>query len=229
MADRPARRWPGVLQPILSRPNLIAGTLVGVGVYALAGRLILQLAPRGLVAWDVGVAVFAALSLHMMSDGDHERMKASAQAHDEGRHVMLALALLAAVASVVAIAVELGGAKGQGRAHEAFSVGLTLVTIVLSWFFVHLVFALHYAHVYYSAEEQGGAGHLGGLDFPGDDCPDYWDFLYFSVVIGSTAQTADVNIRSKIFRRVATVHCLIAFAFNTAILATMINLAAGLF
>lgn len=222
------RRWPGPLQAILSRPNLIAGIVAGVIVYVVAGRWAHEPVARTLAGWDVGVMVFAVLSFILMSDCDHERMKARALAHDDGRHVMLTLALLAAVASIVAIAIELGGAKGHGALHEAVSVGLTIATIVLSWFFVHLVFAIHYAHLYYSADEECGS-HEGGLDFPADDAPDYWDFLYFSVVIGSTSQTADVNIQSKIFRRTATVHCLIAFAFNTAILATMINLAAGLF
>ncbi|MEJ0065556.1 MAG: DUF1345 domain-containing protein [Caulobacteraceae bacterium] len=83
--------------------------------------------------------------------------------------------------------------------------------------------------VYYLAEEGAGEGHRCGLEFPDDDEPDYWDFLYFSAGIGATSQTADVNIRSKELRRIATAHSLISFAFNTAILATMINLAAGLF
>lgn len=229
MAEPKASRWPGPFQAILSRPNLIAGVIVGVVVDLALGGWVREAVPRALIGWDAGVCLFAALSLRMMGDSDYERMKASAKAHDEGRHVMLALALFAAVASIVAIAVELSGAKGQGRLHEAIAVALTLATIVLSWFFVHLVFALHYAHVYYMAETDGGEGHRGGLDFPADDCPDYWDFLYFSVVIGSTSQTADVNIQSKEFRRAALIHCLIAFGFNTAILATMINLAAGLF
>jgi uncharacterized membrane protein len=142
---------------------------------------------------------------------------------------MLALALGAAVASVAAILAELGGAKGGDKTHEAFSVGLTAGTIILSWLFVQLVFAIHYAHVFYLAETTDCETHRGGLLFPGDEEPDYWDFVHFSVVIGATSQTADISIASKEFRRIGTLHCLIAFAFNTTILATMINLAAGLF
>lgn len=219
---------PVFLRVILSRPNLIAGVVAGLVAYALVGGWVREPVARTLAGWDAGVVVFAALSFILMSDCDHERMKARALAHDEGRHFMLTLALLAAIASVIAIAVELAGAKGRGAVHEVTSVSLTLATIILSWFFVHLVFAIHYAHLYYSTDDECGAVE-GGLEFPADAAPDYWDFLYFSVVIGSTAQTADVNIQSKAFRRTAMVHCLIAFAFNTAILATMINLAAGLF
>jgi len=224
----PANAWSRALQPITSRPHLVIGAMVGVLVFAFSGHWLARTVTRGLVGWDSGVIVFTLLSLNAMRDSDYQRMRARAVAHDEGRHFMLALAMVAAAASVVAIVAELSTAKGRG-VYGAYSVALTAGTIALSWFFVHLVFAIHYAHVYYLAEEGAGAAHRCGLDFPDDEEPDYWDFLYFAVVIGATSQTADVNIRSKEIRRIATAHCLIAFAFNTAILATMINLAAGLF
>ena len=222
-------RWPRWLQPFASRPDLVAGAVAGGLVYLATGPWVPRAVTRGLLGWDFGVFVFIVLALLSMRDTDDERMKARALAHDEGRHFMLALSLAAASASVVAILAELGQAKGADRLHTAFGVGLTAATIALSWFFLHLVFAIHYAHVFYMAKEAEGAVHKGGLMFPDDETPDYWDFLHFGVVIGATAQTADISITSKEIRRVATVHCLIAFAFNTAILATMINLAAGLF
>jgi uncharacterized membrane protein len=217
-----------LLQPITSRPHLAIGAVVGVAAFFVAGHWMARSVTRAIVGWDSGVVAFILLSLNDMRDADYQRMRAKAIAHDEGRHFMLALAMIAAGASVAAILTELSSAKGSGQVFEAFRVGLTAGTIALSWFFVHLVFAIHYAHVYYMAED-GVAEHKGGLEFPEDDAPDYWDFLYFSVGLGATSQTADVNIRSKELRRAATAHSLIAFAFNTAILATMINLAAGLF
>jgi uncharacterized membrane protein len=219
----------GLLQPVLSRPHLLAGLAAGLAFYFAAAPWIQRAITRGLASWDLGVCVFIVLSLIWMREDDCEKVKLRALDHDEGRHFMLGLALVAAGASVAAILVELGGAKGGGKLHEAVGVGLTAGTIVLSWLFVQLVFAIHYAHVYYLAEMADGGGHRGGLQFPGDDEPDYWDFLHFSIVIGATSQTADITIVSKEFRRIGTVHCLIAFAFNTTILATMINLAAGLF
>jgi uncharacterized membrane protein len=225
----PANAWSRALQPITSRPYLVIGAIVGILLFALTGSVFTRTVTRGLVGWDCGVLVFILLSLNSMRDSDYHRMRARAVAHDEGRHSMLALAMVAAAASVAAIVTELSGAKGRDQVLEVFSVLLTAGTIALSWFFVHLVFAIHYAHVYYLAEEGAGDGHRCGLEFPDDEEPDYWDFLYFAVGIGATSQTADVNIRSKELRRIATAHSLIAFAFNTAILATMINLAAGLF
>jgi uncharacterized membrane protein len=220
--------WSKALQPVTSRPHLSIGTLVGVTVFAMSGPWLARGVTRGIVGWDSGVIVFIVLALISMTDSDYQRMRTRAIEHDEGRHFMLGLAMVAAIASVAAIVAELSGAKSRGSVYEFFSVGLTASTIALSWFFLHLVFAIHYAHVYYTAEE-ADAAHKRGLEFPDDEEPDYWDFLYFAIVIGSTSQTADVSIRSKEIRRIATAHCLISFAFNTAILATMINLAAGLF
>jgi uncharacterized membrane protein len=217
-----------VFQPITSRPHMAIGVVAGVLVFAFSGHLLAKVVTRAIVGWDANVVVFTLLSLISMRDSDYDRMRARAISHDEGRHFMLALAMVAAAASVAAIVTELSNAKENGQVFESFRVALTVGTIALSWFFVHLVFAIHYAHVYYMAED-GDAAHKGGLEFPEDNAPDYWDFLYFSVGMGATSQTADVNIRSKELRRAATAHSLISFAFNTAILATMINLAAGLF
>jgi uncharacterized membrane protein len=134
--------------------------------------------------------------------------------------------LVAAIASVVALGMELSAAKGQPGAQ--LRVALAAGTVVLSWLFVQFTYAMHYAHVYYMAKD-GSRGHQGGLDFGyGDEEPDYWDFVHFAIVIGATSQTADIVFKSKEMRRVGTLHSLVAFGFNTAILATMINLAANI-
>jgi uncharacterized membrane protein len=102
---------------------------------------------------------------------------------------------------------------------------------VSAWVFIHLTFALHYAHDYFDelATELGKPlVERGGLRFPGTETPDYYDFLYFSYVIGVACQTADVDITSSLMRRTALVHCVLAFFFNSAVLALTINIAAGL-
>jgi uncharacterized membrane protein len=221
--------WPKVLAPFVSRPHLIVAAVVGLCAYGVALIFAHSGVTRGLVGWDVGVVAFVGLSLAAMVDVDHEHIKRRAIHHDEGRHVILGLTLAATLASLSAIVTELGRAKGHAGIAETLRVGLTISTIALSWLLVQVVFAIHYAHVFYATEERGGP-HKGGLIFPDqDDPPDYWDFIYFSATIGATSQTADISIASKELRRVATIHGLIAFSFNTAILATMINLAAGLF
>ncbi|MGZ3306568.1 MAG: DUF1345 domain-containing protein, partial [Asticcacaulis sp.] len=182
---------------------------------------------RALIGWDGGVVTFVALSLIFMAGADESCMKRRAIAHDEGSNLMLVITILAAVASVGGLVIELNAAKGQPGA--SLHVAMAASTVVLSWLFVQVAFAMHYAHVYYLAEDCS-AVHQGGLDFGyGADEPDYWDFLHFAIVIGATSQTADIVFKSKQMRRVGTLHSLIAFGFNTAILATMINLAASLF
>jgi uncharacterized membrane protein len=221
------RGWPKLLQPVASRPFLVASALVGLAVFLFTAHWIPRAITRGLIGWDSGIALFVASSFGSMWGCSCAVMKQRSIHHDEGRHVMLLLTVVASAASVAAIISQLGAAHGSPAGHLAH-VGLTAGTIALSWVFVQTCFAIHYAHVFYCAEE-ASAAHKGGLVFPGDEGePDYWDFVYFAFVIGATSQTADVDIASRELRRIATLHGMTAFAFNTAILATMINLAAGL-
>jgi uncharacterized membrane protein len=104
-------------------------------------------------------------------------------------------------------------------------VTLTILTIVLSWSFVHTIFAFHYAHEYYG---KGRDDMIGGLDFPSDKAPDYSDFLYFSLVIGMTSQVSDVQITSKVIRRMVSMHGVLAFFFNLVVLALTVNVVANL-
>ncbi len=213
------------LNPIASRPHLLAAVITGAVCYILASRLVGGTVTRIVIGWDTGVLTFLAFSFFYMLGADATCMKRRALAHDEGRHIMLVITILAAIASVVALAVELSASKGQPSA--GWRVGLAAGTVVLSWLFVQIAFAMHYSHVYYLAQDQSAA-HQGGLDFGyGDQDPDYWDFVHFSIVIGATSQTADIVFKSKEMRRVGTLHSVVAFGFNTAILATMINLAAN--
>jgi len=110
----------------------------------------------------------------------------------------------------------------------ALHLTLTVLTIVGSWLLVHTIFALHYAHAYYQPAASSKDGDAGGLDFPSDWEPDYWDFMYFSFVIGMTSQVSDVEVNSRVMRRLALLHGILSFFFNTAILAMSINIIAGL-
>ena len=220
-----SRRRGTLLQPFASRPHLMAAVLFGLMLFFGTSIWAMRDITRVLIGWDGGVLLFLALAILFMWGADHESMKRRAIEHDEGRHLMLLLTTLAAIASVGALVAELSAAKGNPGG--GLRIALAAGTVVLSWLFVQIVFAMHYAHVYYLAEETGV--HQGGLEFGDYEEPDYWDFVHFAIVLGATAQTADIVIRSKEMRRVGTLHTLVAFGFNTAILATMINLAANLF
>ena len=114
----------------------------------------------------------------------------------------------------------------RGGASPIVSGLLSLLTVALSWTFIQLTFALHYAHAFYRADVDD-QDH-GGLIFPGETEPDYWDFLHFSLIIGVASQTADIQIADRKLRRLASVHSLTAFTFNTVILALTVNLMVGL-
>jgi uncharacterized membrane protein len=166
----------------------------------------------------------------MMVGADPVTIRAHAAGQDEGQGVILALAILAAAASIVAIAAELSLAKGDHGLVKGLRIALAFATVAASWIFVQTVFALHYAHEYYLADPDAEGDDIrGGLAFPGDELPDYWDFLHFAVIIGVACQTADISFTSKPLRRLGTLHGLICFTFNTVVLALTINLLAGLF
>jgi uncharacterized membrane protein len=138
---------------------------------------------------------------------------------DEGRVAIPLLSVTAALASLGAIFFQLSTAPaGRHFTNLIFAV----VTILLSWSFIQFIFAFHYAHEFY-ADHRGKAG---GLAFPNDEAPDYWDFLYFSFVIGMTSQVSDVCVTSKSLRRIVAAHSLLSFIFNVTLLALAINLTA---
>ena len=215
------RRPPRLVRIVRARPRLFVSATVGVLVSALGAVWPDARPVTGvLVGWDLGVALYLVLAFHMMRREDVHGIRRRAAEQDEGQAAILGLTVAAALASVAAIFAELGAASGASRAR--IHIALAALTIVLSWAFVHTMFALHYAHEFY--DETGG----GGMSFPGGDPePDYWDFVYFSFVIGMTSQVSDVSITSKQIRRVVAGHGIVAFAFNTALLALTVNLAAS--
>jgi len=187
---------------------------------------------RMLITWNLATIAYVVLVSIMMIGETSETIRRRAALQDEGRLVVLALAIVAATASIFAIVAQLATVKDATGWAKYLHLSLAAGTIISSWFFVHIMFALHYAHEYYDEWETGktiAKPLRGGLDFPGTPSnPEYADFLYFSFVIGVASQTADVNITSKAMRRVALVHCVLSFFFNTTILALTINIAAGL-
>jgi uncharacterized membrane protein len=155
-------------------------------------------------------------------------MRHNAQVQDEGRLVILSLITAAACASILAISFILRETKGKVVSVIIFHIILAIITIVGSWLLVHTIFAMHYAHEYYQVRKIGSDSIAGGLGFPEDIEPDYWDFLYFSYVIGMTSQVSDVEITSQSMRKLALFHSILSFFFNTAIVAMSINIIAGL-
>ena len=173
-----------------------------------------------LVGWDVYVGLYLVLVTHLMSVCDVRRIRERAALEDEGQLTMLVLTVAAAVASLGAIVAELASSGAAQR--RPAQVVLAALTILLSWAFIHAIFALHYAHEFYDEAEGGGMAFPGG-----EAAPDYWDFVYFSFVIGMTSQVSDVGVTSRHIRRTVTAHGVVSFVFNAALLALTVNIAAS--
>jgi uncharacterized membrane protein len=218
--------------PLRSRPRLVGaiavGAIVGAGLGFIPNPL--QLSSRVILSWDAACTWFIAASLLGMSGMKGSDIRSQAAQQDDGAGMILGLVLLASAASLGAVGVELSLAKGDHDLAKIVRVFLALATVCLSWFVAQLIFALHYAHKFYSATSADPDSPIArGLKFPEGGDPDYWDFLHFSVIIGVASQTADISFDSKRLRRIGTVHSLLAFAFNTIVVALTINLWAGVF
>ena len=219
------------LRPFVSRPRLSLAALLGLATGA--GFLLvpnpLRASTRAILAWDVTCLVFVTGTLQAMIRQAPEQIRTRAADQDEGRGMILGLVILAAAASLAAVGLELSLAHEEHGLLNGGRILLALATVAGSWFMIQLIFAIHYAHEFYALDRRDGEGDAGGLAFPGDEPPDYWDFLHFAVIIGVACQTADIAFTSKRLRRLGTLQGVVAFVFNTVILAVSINLLAGLF
>jgi uncharacterized membrane protein len=209
---------------------LFLGFVIGIAVYFLLPHS-LKLTTRLLLGWNAGTWFYFLTTGWLIFRATPESIRWNAKSSDEGRFFILILASVAAIASIGAIIAQLAIVKDFSGTMKALHIALAAATIISAWFFIHLTYALHYAHEYfdeYFEHPDRPPSDRGGLKFPGDDDPDYFDFLYFSYVIGVASQTADVELCSREMRRVALGHCVLAFFFNSAVLALTINIAAGL-
>jgi uncharacterized membrane protein len=212
-------------RPIKAQPRLITAAVLGIVLWLVMPHD-WRPTTRLLAAWDGATGLYLALALWMMARSDIGRIRLRAALQDEGQLVILGLTTITALVSLAGIMVELAAAKALGSRGVWPHIALAAITVLLSWTFLHTMFAVHYAHEYYTGPADGPAL---GLEFPGREPPDYWDFMYYSFVIGTACATADVNVTSRGMRRITTLHCIVAFFFNTTILALTVNIGAGFF
>lgn len=182
-----------------------------------------------IASWDTYTLLVLCLAWAVIARTPQTKLRAHARAQDISHLLISIFVVVAASVALFAVAFLLGASRTGPRPQLTANVVLTLSTVVLSWALVHTVFGLHYAHVFYGeSDEPGEDRHAGGLDFPGRDAPNYFDFAYFAFVIGMTCQVSDVQITSRRLRRVTLLHSVLSFAFNTVILALLINTVSGL-
>ena len=212
------RKMPKLARVVYARPRSFVSMAIGILSFFLLPET-LRPVTRLLIGWDVFVAMYLVLVYTMVLRGGLGYIRRMAALQDDGRFLIPLLTALGAFASLAAIVSELGAAH-RNPPQLIFAT----LTIALSWAAVHTAFALHYAHDYYRGGEPGGLQFRSG---DRHDDADYWDFVYFSFVIGMTAQVSDVGITDKTIRRTVTAHGIISFVFNTALLALMVNIAAS--
>ena len=207
-------------------PQLRSLVAVAVGVAGYFGaHQFTSRATSVIAAWDsFAVTLLLLIWISIFLSGiDHIRHRARTQ--DLSRSLIFIFTVAGACLSIFAVVALLSAAKNT--AHIGMHAALSIVAVLSSWTLVHTMFALRYAHTYYG-EGDSPDQQVGGLDFPGDENPDYLDFAYFSFVIGMTAQVSDVQISAKGLRSLALVHGILSFCFNTVILALTINTISGL-
>ncbi len=214
-----------VLRHLRAHPQLLAAACVGVLVASLSHGMP-RITERIVLGWNAGAWLYLVLVALMMCRADQAHLKRIAVSHAEGAPVALGIVAAASVATLVALALELAAAKTHGLAGSWQYIVLATSTLACSWLAMPVIFALNYASQYYLSRPPGGLGFPsdGGARFE----PDYTDFLYLAFAIAVAFQTSDVNITSRPMRRLVLVQGVLAFFFNSAILALIINAAANL-
>ncbi len=191
---------------------VLIGAFIGSGMGA---------ARSVVLAFAIASTAFLVAVAWMFSHSDTALIRARAYKEDESVYGLLLSSVVVTGVVLVALGLELHLDKDGG----AFGLVLASVSLLLSWLFMNTMFALHYAHAYYGDNQRKEP--RGGLDFPGDKNPDYWDFAYFAMVIGMTFQVSDVQICARPMRHIALLHSVIAFFFNVIIIALTVNIVAG--
>jgi len=210
--------------------NQFAGTRLTIAVVAGVAAFYVwplswPLAMRSAVGWDLGAAVFLGLTLLAVGDAAPERLRRRASQQDSKMWIILAIVVVAAATSLGSLAFLMQKGQEGGGPSLTSRIFVASMTLIISWIFVHSTFAIRYAHYFYGDPEPKGQGR-GGLAFPGVENPDFWDFAYYSFVVGMTCQVSDVQVTSRSMRRLTLAHGVLSFFFNAGVLALAVNILA---
>jgi len=227
-SSKPSARPPSSRSGFDAHHRVFAAGCVSVATFAaLHGRA--SFPTQLVVAWEAFAFTLVALAWAVICTKDPYEVRRDARLQDASATFLFVLVISAATASLLAVGLLLGSAKNLPPSGLALHITLSVSAVVLSWWLVHTVFALRYAHLFFlDARKVERSAISGGLLFPGKGSPNYLDFAYFSFVVGMTCQVSDVQVSLSRMRTLVMVHGLISFAFNTAILAMFVNIIAGL-
>ena len=195
----------------------------GIAAY-VAARSQVRAAASALVGMDAGSAVLLAVSWTAIASSDAPLTRARAGAEDPGRTLVYVIIVLASATSLLAATILVGSARDLTPTLRQLGAVLCLATVALAWVVTHTAFTFRYAHLYYREDSEG----VGGIDLPGKTDPAYFDFAYFAFTIGMCFQVSDACVSSPQIRRTVLLHAVISFAYNSIILAFVLNLVFGL-
>ena len=199
---------------------------MSVLVYFIVQIKHMDLITHILMCWETFSICLIVMDWITFSITTSQQIRQQARIQDSSRAVIFLIILVATLASFLAILLLLV-TKDKFKNQESFHLIIAISGMILSWFLIHTIFTLKYAHIYYGDDEDNPKTHAAGLNFPDDDDPDYLDFAYFSFVLGMTFQVSDVEISSKSLRRLAMWHGMLSFGYNTIMIALTINMIAS--
>src|SRR5215471_715834 len=199
---------------IIGAPRFLAFLVILAIGFPVGATLFHRWALGAMAAFDLAAVAFLALCLPLLRTQQAAVIRQHAAANDANRHLLLAITGIVMAVLFIAIAAE-----AIGHNPQPFTKALIIGTLALAWLFSNTIYAIHYAHLAYHHPERGCLG----FEFPGTSHPVYWDFIYFAFTCGMAFETSDVQITSHHVRKVVTIHCLAAFAFNIGVLAFTIN------
>lgn len=195
---------------------IVVGAAVGIVVSVTAG------AEYGITSgWAAACALYIAWAWISVGRLDDKQAERYATREDPNRAIAEVLLLIASVGSIVAVVILIGGASKAPGAGKVIIPIVALLSIALSWFLIHTLFTLRYASLYYT-------GTNGGIDFNEDEPPNYLDFAYVAFTLGMTYQVSDTDLKTRAIRGTALRQGLLSYLFGAVILASAVNLVAGL-
>ena len=221
-------KTPRLFPHVDAHHRLAVAVSAAVIAFFIAGTR-LQLPTQIIVTWNVFASVAIALAWWEIFVSEPSVVIRMAKLQDSSRTLIFLFVIVAAFASLFAVGFLLGGAKSATGARFTGHLVLAATTVMTSWTLIHTLFAMRYAHLYYTLDGDEDVECDGtGLEFPGGQQPDYLDFAYFSFVVGMTCQVSDVQITERPLRRLALLHGVLAFIYNTVIVALSINIISGM-
>lgn len=213
-----------LLYNVSAGTRLLLSALAG-GCAFLAIPASMQGPSRGAISWDLGAGLFLLLTILAVGNATPERLRHRASQQDTKFWIILGIIVIAAMASLASLVFVLQKQQDLSGPPLTARIIVAAITLFVSWVFVHTAFAIHYAHYFYG--DPAPKGHRrGGLAFPGIENPDFWDFIYYSFVVGMTCQVSDVQVTSRAMRHLTLAHGVLSFFFNAGVLALAVNILA---